>query len=111
MTDSLVVHLEDPAGGNGELLLFVRAAPGRPRRRAAPADRAARCAPRCRRATCPTGSSRVPAVPRNRTGKKLEVPVKKILRGAAPDDGGQPATSLADPARWTPFVGRSRRQR
>ena len=24
MADSLVVHLEDPAGGNGELLLFVQ---------------------------------------------------------------------------------------
>jgi acetoacetyl-CoA synthetase len=27
----------------------------------------------------------MPAVPRNLTGKKLELPVKRILRGAAPD--------------------------
>ena len=28
----------------------------------------------------------VPAVPHNRTGKKLELPVKRILQGAQPED-------------------------
>src|SRR3712207_7255028 len=28
VVDSLVVHLEDPAGGNGELLLYVQLRPG-----------------------------------------------------------------------------------
>ena len=38
----------------------------------------------------------VPAVPRNRTGKKLELPVKRILHGARPDDvAGRDV--LADP--------------
>ena len=38
---------------------------------------------RCRRATCPTRSSRCPRIPHTRTGKKLEVPAKRILMGAA----------------------------
>ena len=55
--DSLVVHLEDPEGGAGELLLFVALARRRrPRRRAARAAWPARCAPRSRRATCRTRS-------------------------------------------------------
>ena len=39
----------------------------------------ARCAPSCRPATSPTASSAVPVVPRTLSGKKLEVPVKRIL--------------------------------
>ena len=40
VADSLVVHLEDPAGGNGELLLVVQLRDGRRAgRRAAPPDR------------------------------------------------------------------------
>ena len=59
VADSLVVHLEDADGGDGELLLFVVLAPRRrARRRAARADRRRRCAPSCRRGTCPTRSSR-----------------------------------------------------
>ena len=34
----------------------------------------------------PDGIVQVPAVPRTLTGKKLEVPVKRILQGARPDD-------------------------
>lgn len=39
----------------------------------------------------------VPAVPYSRTGKKLEVPVKRILQGAAPEDVASPG-ALMDPA-------------
>ena len=94
--DSLVVHLEDPAGGNGELMLFVRA----PR----PASSSTtRCAPDRQRAAhsavprhIPDAIIAVPAVPRNRTGKKLELPVKRILQGrpiaevASPDVAADP---------------------
>ena len=57
--DSLVVHLEDDAGGPGELILFVVPAAGR-RARRRPAQRGSptRCARRCRRGTCPTRSRR-----------------------------------------------------
>ena len=64
VADSLVVHLEDPEGGAGRLLLFVAPADGvAARRRAASPHRARRCAPSCRRATCPTRSTRCPACP------------------------------------------------
>ena len=54
IADSLVVHLEDPHGGNGELLLFVSLEPARP-----PGRGAARglSPPRCAR-RCPPGTSR-----------------------------------------------------
>ena len=45
----------------------------------------------------------MPAVPRNRTGKKLELPVKKILLGAALDDVAS-RDVLADPTSLDPFV-------
>jgi len=81
--DSLVVHLEDPAGGNGELILYVvpaagvdvddtlRAAIGRTLRSA--------LSPR----HVPDTIVEVPVVPHNRTGKKLELPVKRLLQGRA----------------------------
>ncbi len=79
--DSLVVHLEDAAGGNGELLLFVVAATGRSlddelRKRIRTGLRSA-LSPR----HLPDAILEIPAVPRNRTGKKLELPVKRILTG------------------------------
>lgn len=46
---------------------------------------------------------RVPAVPRNRTGKKLEVPVKRILLGAAPESVAS-TDVLADPRSLDTFV-------
>ncbi|MFJ7905639.1 acetoacetate--CoA ligase [Kitasatospora sp. NPDC096204] len=99
--DSLVVHIEDPEGGNGELLLFV-AGPveldDALRTRIARALRSA-LSPR----HVPDVIERVPAVPRNRTGKKLEVPVKRILLGARPESVAS-ADVLADPRSLDPFV-------
>ena len=64
VADSLVVHIEDPSGGLGELILFVQPAPDattRPRPSRSTMRCARRSAPpsatRCRRDTCPTGSS------------------------------------------------------
>ena len=45
----------------------------------------------------------MPVVPRNRTGKKLELPAKKILLGAALDDVAS-RDVLADPTSLDPFV-------
>ena len=50
----------------------------------------------CRRATCPTRSSRCPAIPRTLSGKKLEVPVKRILLGL-PAEQVASKDALADP--------------
>ena len=58
VVDSLVVHLEDPAGGNGELLLFVQLAPGGSSTTRCAAGSPPRCAPSCRRGTSRTGSLR-----------------------------------------------------
>ncbi|MER7768685.1 acetoacetate--CoA ligase [Kitasatospora sp. NPDC096140] len=99
--DSLVVHIEDPEGGNGELLLFV-AGPveldDALRTRIARALRSA-LSPR----HVPDVIERVPAIPRNRTGKKLEVPVKRILLGARPESVAS-TDVLADPRSLAAFV-------
>ncbi|MCX4538067.1 acetoacetate--CoA ligase (plasmid) [Streptomyces sp. NBC_00841] len=97
VSDSVIVHLEDPHGGMGELILFVVPADG------APLDDAlkARLVKAIRTALSPRHVPDtivpVPAVPYSRTGKKLEVPVKKILRGTAPEEAASPG-ALVDPS-------------
>ncbi|UOX92612.1 acetoacetate--CoA ligase [Amycolatopsis sp. FBCC-B4732] len=79
--DSLVVHLEDPAGGNGDLRLYVVLRDGvldAPLRTKIATALKSALSPR----HVPDAITAVPAIPRNRTGKKLEVPVKKLLLGA-----------------------------
>jgi acetoacetyl-CoA synthetase len=103
VTDSLVVHLEDPSGGPGELVLFVVPAAGVAlddalRGRIARELRAA-LSPR----HVPDRIVAVPAVPRNRTGKKLELPAKRILLGAAPEEVAS-RDVLADPTSLDAFV-------
>jgi acetoacetyl-CoA synthetase len=51
----------------------------------------------------PDSITAVPSIPRNRTGKKLELPVKKLLRGARPDDVAA-RDVLADPASLDAFA-------
>lgn len=101
--DSLVVHLEDPAGGNGELLLYVALRAGTElddelRRTIATTLRSV-LSPR----HVPDVITAVPSVPRNRTGKKLELPVKKLLRGARLEDVAS-RDVLADPRSLEPFL-------
>jgi acetoacetyl-CoA synthetase len=52
----------------------------------------------------------VPTVPRNRTGKKLELPVKRILQGHAAEDVAS-RDSLADPHSLDAYVADARRRR
>ncbi|WP_433803808.1 acetoacetate--CoA ligase [Actinomycetospora sp. CA-084318] len=84
--DSLVVHLEDDAGGPGELLLFVALADGAE----LDDDLRGRIATGLRRNLSPRHVpdlvAAVPAVPRTLTGKKLERPVKQVLRGRPVDE-------------------------
>jgi acetoacetyl-CoA synthetase len=101
VADSLVVHLEDPAGGNGELILFV-VTPGELDDALTGSIRAAlrsALSPR----HVPDRVVAVPAVPRNLTGKKLELPVKRILQGV-PVTQVASRDSLADPASLDAFV-------
>jgi acetoacetyl-CoA synthetase len=100
--DSLVVHLDDPAGGPGELLLFVVPAIGD----ALAPDVAARITDALRTQLSPrhVPDAVIPVaqVPRTLSGKKLEVPMKRILRGARADDVASRG-SLADPSALEPF--------
>jgi acetoacetyl-CoA synthetase len=107
VTDSLVVHLEDAGGGPGELLLFVVPRAGRTlddelRRRIADALRS-ELSPR----HVPDTVREVRAIPRTLSGKKLEVPVKRILLGARPDVAAS-RESLADPTALDAFVALAR---
>lgn len=80
VTDSLVVHLEDPEGGAGDLLLLVTLTDGADVdavRREVATQLRARLSPR----HVPDELHVVSALPRTLSGKKLEVPVKKILQG------------------------------
>jgi acetoacetyl-CoA synthetase len=97
IVDSLVVHLEDPDGGPGELVLFVVLAPDTTLddalvRRIGAALRL-EVSPR----HVPDRVEAVPAVPRTLSGKKLELPVKRILSGTPPEVAASHG-SLADPA-------------
>ena len=97
VADSLVVHLEDDGGGSGELLLFVALVPGAE----LDDDLRARIASGLRRHLSPRHVpdliAAVPAVPRTLTGKKLERPVKQVLRGRPVEEVISPdAVSGAD---------------
>ena len=77
---------DDPVRGRARLARPTRWSP----------RSAAAFASTARRGTCPTGSSQIPEVPRTLSNKKLEVPVKKILLGAAPESAAS-RDSLANP--------------
>jgi acetoacetyl-CoA synthetase len=103
VADSLVVHLEDDGGGSGQLLLFIVPA----------GDGAADPALEGRIATAlrmqlsprhvPDRIVAVTAIPRTLTGKKLEAPVKRILRGEPPDQVASRG-SLLNPTALDAFV-------
>jgi len=103
VADSLVIHLDDPSGGPGELLLFVVL------RRGAELDAGlrARIAMELRAALSPRhvpdDIRAVAAVPRTLSGKKLEVPVKRILTGEAPASVASEG-ALANPRALDAFV-------
>ena len=100
IADSLVVHLDDVGDSNetgmGELLLFVTLAPGAElddglRARIVAALRS-ELSPR----HVPDRIEVVAGIPRTLSGKKLEVPVKRILSGV-PADQAAARGSLANP--------------
>jgi acetoacetyl-CoA synthetase len=99
VADSLVIHLD----GDDRLLLFVALRDG-----AALGDELrASIVGALRRSLSPRHVPdeiiAVPAVPRTLSGKKLEVPVKRILGGTPPEVAAS-SGSLADPAALDAFV-------
>ncbi len=83
--DSLVVHLEDAGGGNGELLLFVVPTGGVELDDSLRGRIATRLRSELSPRHVPDTIVGVPSIPRTLTGKKLEAPVKRILQGAKPE--------------------------
>ena len=103
VVDSLVVHHEDPDGGPGELVLFVALAPDRTLddelRTALARTIRGELSPR----HVPDEVHAVPAIPRTISGKKLEVPIKRLLDGAPFERVVNPG-ALADPDSLAPFL-------
>ncbi|WP_045743302.1 acetoacetate--CoA ligase [Actinoplanes rectilineatus] len=103
VADSLVVHLDKPGDPNGELILFVVTADGAE----LDEDLRGRIARELRAALSPRHVPdllhRVRAVPRTLSGKKLEVPVKRILTGT-PVAVAAAAGALVNPESLTEFA-------
>ena len=103
VADSLVIHLEDAGGGPGELLLFVVPRSGitldETLRRRIAGELRRELSPR----HVPDAIIEVAAIPRTLSGKKLEVPVKRILTGARVSDVAA-RDALVDPASLEPFA-------
>ncbi|GAC1517356.1 MAG: acetoacetate--CoA ligase [Acidimicrobiales bacterium] len=102
VADSLVVHLEDGDGGPGRLVLFVQLRAGTDLddrlRRAISSELRTSLSPR----HVPDEIIAVPAIPRTISGKKLEVPVKRILQGV-PAAAAASRDALTDPESLAPF--------
>ena len=109
VADSLVVHLDDAGDaddvGMGELRLYLQLVPGA----ALDEDLLGRVRTALRTNLSPRHVpdriEAVPAVPRTLSGKKLEVPVKRILTGT-PVEVAASRGSLADPTSLDAFVPR-----
>lgn len=94
--DSIVVHLEDDEGGAGHLVLFVALAEGQQLdadlRKSIATALKSNLSPR----HIPDEIHQVRGMPRTLSGKKLEVPVKKIL-GGTPVDQAASKGALQNP--------------
>ena len=102
VADSLVVHLTDRGGDEGRLVLFVRLVDGDlddERRSIIRTALRMQLSPR----HVPDDIFAVRAVPRTLSGKKLEIPAKKVLQGSAVDDVCS-RSSLVDPTSLDDFV-------
>lgn len=103
VTDSLVIDTTElKADAEGELLCFVVLAPTATLEEIEPELRSAlrrELSPR----HVPDRFIRIDAVPKTLTGKKCEVPVKKILAGADPETAVS-REALQDPTAIAPFL-------
>jgi acetoacetyl-CoA synthetase len=103
VASSMVVHLEDGLGRRGALILFVVLAEGCELDDALRLRLAAELRRQRSPRHVPDEAYAVADIPRTLTGKKLEVPVKKILLGADPAAVAN-AGSLQNPAALDAFV-------
>ncbi|WP_114797061.1 acetoacetate--CoA ligase [Gaiella occulta] len=102
VVDALVVDVDRP-GTQGLIRLFVVLRPGRELDDELRAAIRARIRDDCSPRHVPDEIDRIDEVPRTLSGKVLEVPVKRILAGAAPNEVAS-RDSLANPAALDHFV-------
>jgi acetoacetyl-CoA synthetase len=102
VAEALVVNLDLPGGGFF-MPLFVALRPGDTLDPAVEAEIRDRLRREYSPRHVPDEIVQVPAIPRTLTNKKLEVPVRRILRGEAVDAVVE-RTALADPDALEPFV-------
>jgi acetoacetyl-CoA synthetase len=102
--DALVVDVPKP-GGDGELwmILFVALVPGAVLDDELAAQIKRRIREDCSPRHVPNDVMQIEEVPRTLSGKVLEVPVKRILMGAAPNEAAS-VDSLANPRSLDYFV-------
>ena len=105
--DSLVLHLEDPEGGPGRIVLFVVVKGGGPLDEFLSGEIRRQLSVQLSPRHVPDVILAVPRVPRTLSGKKLEVPVKRILLGAEAERVAS-AGSLLDPESLAPFLALAR---
>ncbi|AXT86265.1 acetoacetate--CoA ligase [Aeromicrobium sp. A1-2] len=101
--DSLVVHLEDDEGGAGRLLLFIVLAAGAELDDALTGKISMALRSQLSPRHVPDALHQVAALPRTLSGKKLEVPVKKILQGTPIEDAAATG-ALIDPTALEVFA-------
>jgi acetoacetyl-CoA synthetase len=101
--DSLVVHHDDPRGGPGELVLFVVVDDGRSLDDGLGSTIAGAIREELSPRHVPDGIHTVPAVPRTISGKKMEVPVKRLLDGEPLDRVVNPG-AMANPESLGAFL-------
>jgi acetoacetyl-CoA synthetase len=103
VADSLVIHQDDAQGGPGELILFV--VPARGSRLDADLERAIADALRRELSPrhVPDAMHEIPEVPRTISGKKMEVPVKRVLAGEPVENVANPG-AMSNPGSLAPFV-------
>ena len=109
--DSLVVHLEDPSGGLGRLTVFVQLAQGAELDEELRGEVVRKLRTSLSPRHTPDEITAVPAIPYGLTGKKLEIPVKRILQGSPRADVVADG-AVRDIAAFAPFeqLARQREQ-
>jgi len=108
VTDALIVNLDLP-GGRFFMPLFVTLAEGAVLDDALRGKIAGRLRTQYTARHVPDTIIAVPAIPATLTGKKMEVPVRKILLGARPDDAAN-RNAMANPQALDAFAAYARSQ-
>jgi len=108
VADALIVNLDLPGGGFF-MPLFVTLAEGAVLDDALRGKIAARLRTQYTARHVPDTIIAVPAIPATLTGKKMEVPVRKILLGARPDDAAN-RNAMANPQALDAFAAYARSQ-